>query len=153
LSKNGDQDDDGTKARVQNHGIQQSVGPNHEHHSVLHAARPLPSITWQLRHCDEQGQENNGGRTTNVAEQDVNRGPDGSMGNKPMVQQTWVALQAYFTKKWLEHKQYSTTKAKQLRFKEAALLAQEKAAAEEEGESQAMLFAMLHKQSTTRLQQ
>jgi hypothetical protein len=66
--------------------------------------------------------------------------------NKPAAQQTWAALQAYFTKKWLERKQYSATTAKQLRFKEAALLAQEKAAAKEEGESQAMLFTMLHKQ-------
>ncbi len=63
--------------------------------------------------------------------------------NKPAAQQTWAALQAYFTKKWLERKQYSAMTAKQLRFKEAALLAQETAAAEEEGESQAMLFAML----------
>jgi hypothetical protein len=53
--------------------------------------------------------------------------------NKLVTQQTWAALQAYFTKKWLERKQYSATTAKQLRFKEAALLAQEKAAAEEEG--------------------
>jgi hypothetical protein len=36
--------------------------------------------------------------------------------------------------------------AKQLRFREAALLAQETAAAEEEGKSQAMLFAMLQEQ-------
>ncbi len=63
--------------------------------------------------------------------------------NKPMAQQTWVALQTYFTKKWLERKQYSATTAKQLGFKEAALLAQETAAAKEEGELQAMLFAML----------
>ncbi len=66
--------------------------------------------------------------------------------DKPVAQQTWAALQAYFTKKWLECKQYSATMAKQSRFKEAALLAQEKAAAKEEGESQAMLFAMLQEQ-------
>jgi hypothetical protein len=36
--------------------------------------------------------------------------------------------------------------AKQSRFKEAALLTQETAAAKEEGESQAMLFAMLQEQ-------
>jgi hypothetical protein len=36
--------------------------------------------------------------------------------------------------------------AKQSRFKEAALLAQETAAAEDKGESQAMLFAMLQEQ-------
>ncbi len=66
--------------------------------------------------------------------------------NKSVAQQTWAALQAYLTEKWLERKQYSATTAKQSRFKEAALLAQEKAAAKEEGELQAMLFAMLHKQ-------
>jgi hypothetical protein len=66
--------------------------------------------------------------------------------NKTMAQQTWAALQTYFTDKWLECKQYSATTAKQSRFKEAALLAQETAAAEEEGESQAMLFAMLQEQ-------
>ncbi len=66
--------------------------------------------------------------------------------NKPAAQQTWAALQAYFTEKWLERKQYSATTAKQSRFKDAALLAQETAAAKEERELQAMLFAMLQKQ-------
>ncbi len=66
--------------------------------------------------------------------------------NKTVAQQTWAALQAYFAKKWLERKQYSTTMAKQSRFKEAVLLAQETAAAKEEGEVQAMLFAMLQEQ-------
>ncbi len=33
--------------------------------------------------------------------------------NKPAVQQTWAALQTYFTEKWLERKQYSATTAKQ----------------------------------------
>jgi hypothetical protein len=66
--------------------------------------------------------------------------------NKPAAQQTWAKLQTYFTKKWLEHKQYSTTTAKQFRFKDAALLTQETAAAEDKGESQAMLFAMLQEQ-------
>ncbi len=49
--------------------------------------------------------------------------------------QMWVALQTYFTEKWLERKQYLTSTAKQLQFKEAALLAQEKAAVEEEGKT------------------
>jgi hypothetical protein len=53
--------------------------------------------------------------------------------NKTAVQQTWAALQTYFTNKWLECKQYSATTAKQSRFKEAVLLAQETTAAEEEG--------------------
>ncbi len=66
--------------------------------------------------------------------------------NKPAALQTWAELQTYFTKKWLECMQYSTTTAKQLRFKEAALLAQETAAAEDKGESQEMLFAMLQEQ-------
>ena len=66
--------------------------------------------------------------------------------NKQAADQTWVALQAYFTEKWLEHKQYSATTVKQSRFKEAALLAQETAVAEEEGKMQALLFSMLQEQ-------
>jgi hypothetical protein len=66
--------------------------------------------------------------------------------NKTAKQQTWVELQTYFTKKWLECKQFSATMAKQLHFKEAVLLALEIAAAEDEGKSQAMLFAMLQEQ-------
>ena len=66
--------------------------------------------------------------------------------NKTPAQQTWAALQTYFTDKWLERKQYLATTAKQSRFKEAALLAQETKAAEEEGESQALLFAMMQEQ-------
>jgi hypothetical protein len=53
----------------------------------------------------------------------------------------------------LERKQYSATTAKQSRFKEAALQAQEAAAAEEEGETQAMLFAMLQDQHTKQIAQ
>ena len=66
--------------------------------------------------------------------------------NKTEAQQMWAALQTYFTDKWLEQKQYSATTAKHSRFKEAALLAQETAVAEEEGELQVMLFAMLQEQ-------
>ncbi len=66
--------------------------------------------------------------------------------DKPAALQTWAKLQTYFTEKLLERKQYSAMIAKQSHFKEAALLAQETAAAEEEGKSQAMLFAMLQKQ-------
>ena len=44
--------------------------------------------------------------------------------NKPTADQTWTNLQAYFTEKWLERKQYSATTARQSRFKEAALAAQ-----------------------------
>ena len=59
--------------------------------------------------------------------------------NRTSATQMWTELQTYFTEKWLERKQYSATTAKQSRFKEAALQAQEAAAAEEEGETQAML--------------
>jgi len=71
--------------------------------------------------------------------------------NKTSATQTWAALQTYFTEKWLERKQNSATTAKQSRFKEAALQAQEAAAAEEEGEMQAMLFAMLQDQHTKQI--
>jgi hypothetical protein len=49
--------------------------------------------------------------------------------NRTSAMQTWTELQTYFTEKWLERKQYSATTAKQSRFKEAALQAQEAAAA------------------------
>ncbi len=74
--------------------------------------------------------------------------------------QTWAALQTYFTEKWLERKQLrhhgkaipiQGSSASQ--FKEAALQAQEAAAAKEEGETQAMLFAMLQDQHTKQITQ
>jgi hypothetical protein len=51
--------------------------------------------------------------------------------NKTPTQQTWWNLQDYITEKWLEQRQYSQATAKQLRFKDAVLAAQELAAAEE----------------------
>jgi hypothetical protein len=66
--------------------------------------------------------------------------------NKPAVQQTWQALQDYFTEKWLERRQYLQATAKHLRFKDAALTAQEQAAVAEEGKTTAMMFALLQEQ-------
>jgi hypothetical protein len=66
--------------------------------------------------------------------------------NKTTVHQTWQYLQDYFTKKWLEQRQYSQTTAKHSRFKDAALAAQELAAAEEEGETTPMMFTLLQEQ-------
>jgi hypothetical protein len=63
--------------------------------------------------------------------------------NRPTADQTWTHLQTYFTEKWLERRQYSAATAKQSRFKEAALAAQEQVAGTEEGETQAMMFALL----------
>ena len=71
--------------------------------------------------------------------------------NKPAVDQTWTNLQTYFTEKWLERRQYSAAMAKQSQFKEAALAAQEQAAATEEGETQAMMFALLQEQHQLQL--
>ncbi len=73
--------------------------------------------------------------------------------NRGAMAQTWAALQTYFTEKWLERKHYLATTAKQSRFKEAALLAQETAAAEEEGKTQALLFAMLQDQHAKQIVQ
>jgi hypothetical protein len=72
--------------------------------------------------------------------------------NKTTAQQTWQALQDYFTEKWLERRQYSQATAKCSRFKDAALAAQETAAAEEEGETLAMMFALLQEQHRTQLE-
>jgi hypothetical protein len=73
--------------------------------------------------------------------------------NRGAMAQMWVALQTYFTKKWLERKQYLATMAKQSQFKEAALLAQETAAFKEEGKIQVMLFAMLQDQHAKQIAQ
>jgi hypothetical protein len=81
-----------------------------------------------------------------VAERDVTEDQMVTWENQTATQQTWAKLQTYFTKKWLERKQYSATTAKQLRFKEAGLLAQETAAAEDKGKLQAILFAILQEQ-------
>ena len=72
--------------------------------------------------------------------------------NKPTANQTWVNLQTYFTEKWLERRQYLAATAKQSRFKEAALAAQEQVAATEEGETHAMMFVMLQEQHQSQLE-
>jgi hypothetical protein len=66
--------------------------------------------------------------------------------NKLAVQQTWQALQDYFTEKWLECRQYLQATAKHSQFKDTALAAQEQATAAEEGETTAMMFALLQEQ-------
>jgi hypothetical protein len=66
--------------------------------------------------------------------------------NRPDANKTWDALQTYFTEMWLECCQYSQATVKQSCFKDAALAAQEQAAAEEEGEVTAMMFALLQEQ-------
>jgi hypothetical protein len=72
--------------------------------------------------------------------------------NKTPAQQTWQNLQDYFTEKWLEQRQYLQATAKQSRFKDAALAAQELAAAEEEGKTTAMMFALLQEQHKAQLE-
>jgi hypothetical protein len=72
--------------------------------------------------------------------------------NKTPMQQTWQNLQDYFTEKWLERRQYLQATAKQLWFKDAALAAQELAAAEEEGKTTAMMFVLLQEQHKAQLE-
>ena len=71
--------------------------------------------------------------------------------NQPDAAKTWVALQDFFTAKWLERRQYSQATAKQSQFKDAALAAQELAAAEEEGKASAMMFALLQEQHKSQM--
>jgi hypothetical protein len=72
--------------------------------------------------------------------------------NKPAAQQTWQALQDYFTEKWLERRQYSQAMAKHLCFKDAALAAQEMATAEGDGETTVMMFALLQEQHRSQME-
>jgi hypothetical protein len=71
--------------------------------------------------------------------------------NKPTANQTWQALQDYFTEKWLERRQYLQATAKHSRFKDAALAAQEQVTAEEEGKVSAIMFALLQEQHRMQL--
>jgi hypothetical protein len=66
--------------------------------------------------------------------------------NKTAAQQTWQNLQEYFMEKWLEQRQYSQANAKHPRFKDAVLAAQELTAADEEGKTTTMMFALLQDQ-------
>jgi hypothetical protein len=68
------------------------------------------------------------------------------MGKTKPLAANLADLQDYFTEKWLEQRQHSQATAKQLRFKDTVLAAQELAAAEEEGNTTAMLFALLQEQ-------
>ncbi len=72
--------------------------------------------------------------------------------NKTAAQQTWQNLQDYFTEKWLEQRHYLQATTKHSRFKDAALAAQELAAAKEEGETTAMMFALLQDQHKAQLE-
>jgi hypothetical protein len=72
--------------------------------------------------------------------------------NKTAMQQTWKNLQDYFTVKWLEQRQYLQATAKHSQFKDAALAAQELAAAEEEGKTTAIMFALLQDQHKDQLE-
>ncbi len=71
---------------------------------------------------------------------------------KTTAQQTWQNLQDYFSEKWLEQRQYSQATVKHSRFKDAAIAAQELAAAEEEGKITAMMFALLQDQHKAQLE-
>jgi hypothetical protein len=71
--------------------------------------------------------------------------------NKTPAQQTWQNLQDCFTEKWLEQRQYWQATSKQLQFKDAALAAQELVAAEEEGKTTMMIFALLQEQHMAQL--
>jgi hypothetical protein len=72
--------------------------------------------------------------------------------NKSAAQQTWQALQDYFTEKWLERHQYSQATAKHSWFKDTALATQELAVAEEEGETMAMMFVLLQEQHKSQME-
>ncbi len=84
---------------------------------------------------------------------DVHKGPNGRLGEKGCNGANVGGTPDNFTQKWLEQKQYLATTAKQSQFKEAALLAQETAAAKEEVKTQALLFAMLQDQHAKQIMQ
>jgi hypothetical protein len=54
------------EARIQDNGLQQPVGPDNEHNSVLYAARPLSGATRRPRNHNERRGENDGSRSADV---------------------------------------------------------------------------------------
>jgi hypothetical protein len=54
MPENCNQDDNSAEAQVKGYRVQQPLGPNHKHHCVLHAARLVPGVTWQLLHCGKR---------------------------------------------------------------------------------------------------
>ncbi len=87
-----------------------------------------------------------------MGKQDVHQDQLVLCENKPSTNQTWQALQDYFTEKWLECHQYLQVTAKESCFKDAALATQEQVAADEEGKASAMMFALLQEQHQTQLE-
>ncbi len=77
---------------------------------------------------------------------DVHRGSNGCLGEQGCNGANMGGTPNILHRGVAGARQYLATMAKQLGFKEAALLAQETAAAKEEGETQAVLFAMLQDQ-------
>ncbi len=87
----------------------------------------------------------------NVGEQDVHRGSNGCMGEQDRCAANLAEFPGLLHGKWLEQRQYSQATAKHSLFKDSALAAQELAAAEEEGKTTVMMFALLQEQHKAQL--
>jgi hypothetical protein len=148
--ENSNQDDNYTKIRVQDEWVQHSLGSTTVYFMLLNCFQVL------LGDCGIAMSNKEEMMAAEAQMWQSKMFTEDQMviwDNRGAMAQTWVALQTYFTEKWLEQKQYLATTAKQLQFKEAVLLAHEIAAAKEEGETQAMLFAMLQDQHTKQIAQ
>ncbi len=84
---------------------------------------------------------------------DVHRGPNGCLGEQGCNGTIVGGTPDILHKEVAGAKAILVTTAKQSQFKEAALLAQETAAAKEEGETQVLLFAMLQDQHVKQIVQ
>jgi hypothetical protein len=88
-----------------------------------------------------------------VGEQDVHQGLNGCIGEQDRCCAANLAEPpGLLHKKWLEQRQYLQATAKHLHFKDAALAAQKLAAAEEEGNTTAMMFTLLQEQHKAQLE-
>ncbi len=59
--ENGDQDDDVAEVRIQGRRVREAVGPNNEHHGLLHRPRQVSHLPRQQQHLHKRGQNDNGG--------------------------------------------------------------------------------------------
>ncbi len=64
-------DEDVPKLLVQDRGLQDAMGSNHEHHGIFHWPRKVQELPSRSRHLDKRQRDDDGSRSKNVGKQDV----------------------------------------------------------------------------------
>jgi hypothetical protein len=143
MLENVNQDDNSTEAQVQSHQVQQPLEPACKHHCVFHAAQLVPGVTRQSRHSDKQCWKKQWRQERKCGRARCSQKTRLVCGRKSQPHSRHGPSSRLTSPKMAEMQAILCHDGKQLHFKEAALLVQETAVAEDKGKLQAMLFAML----------